>query len=445
MRLCQYPCVHHSHPWKELYATRMAKLHDKNRPAAERQFKKKHEFVCMHCECTKGFESESMLLNHIELRHGPNRQKPPVPTARPAKVDPTTGLILQRVGNTYPCPVQGCGKTFNKAIELKYHFDGVHKQSRAFPCDWPNCHKSFVSPAQLNLHRCKHTGAPRPHMCKHPGCNKTFNTPSQVVKHAQMHLDKSERTWLPCTVPGCTQTYATQSAIKKHIATAHDPAQLRFRCANRELLAAVMPIGGAAREQVAACPAAFFTKATWVEHLKAKHGLEPTHPQLMEVVRIMRGLPQLPQVAPVNVNLMPPQFLAAMQMQQAAAAGAAAAAGQGGSTQNRAANAVALAMQAAAAAGGPPGAPPLFAGSLPSLPSLPSLLPFPVNAAGGASASLPLTAPVVGTPPAAATAPAPAAAAAASSPSASATGGIAAPVLPAIPAAGSQPPAAASS
>jgi hypothetical protein len=89
MRLCQYPCVHHSHPWKELYSTRMAKLADKNRPPAERQFKKKHNFVCTHCECTKGFETQPMLTNHIELRHGPNRQRPPIPQARPAKVSST--------------------------------------------------------------------------------------------------------------------------------------------------------------------------------------------------------------------------------------------------------------------------------------------------------------------------------------------------------------------
>jgi hypothetical protein len=220
---------------------------------------------------------------------------------------------------------------------------------------------------------------------------RTFNTPSQVVKHAQMHLDKHDRTWLPCTVPGCTQTYATQSAIKKHIATAHDPSQLRFRCGDLKLLQAVMPLPSPQRDQVLQCPAAFFTKATWVEHLKAKHDLEPTHPQLLEVVRIMRGLPQLPSIP----HIVPPQFLAAMHMQQQAAAAV-----QGGSTQNRAANAVALAMQAAAAAGGPQGSPSgsLFltapGGAMPPMP----LLPFPVGvappvlpaaaaAAGGAPAS----------------------------------------------------------
>jgi len=249
-----------------------------------------------------------LLLNHIELRHGPNRQRPPVPTARPAKVDMLTGLVLQRVGTQYPCPVPGCPRAFNKAIELKYHFDGVHKQQRAFPCDWAGCFKvrqpahgkqlasltqmprlethlvwpllllcavqSFVSPAQLNLHKCKHTGAPRPHMCKFEGCNKTFNTPSQVAKHAQMHLEKSERTWLPCPLPGCTQTYATQSAIKKHIATAHDPSQLRFRCSDPTLMG-VFLMPGPAKDTACQCTSAFFTKATWVEHLRAKHNIDP--------------------------------------------------------------------------------------------------------------------------------------------------------------------------
>lgn len=262
-------------------------------------------------------------------------------------------------------------------------------------------------------------------MCTHPGCGKTFNTPSQVAKHAQSHLDKSQRTWLPCTVPGCTQQYATQSAIKKHIATAHDHSQLRFRCSDQQLLGVFLPPGPQRDAIASQCPAAFFTKATWVEHLRNKHRIEPTHPQLMEVVRIMRGLPALPGLGLGNLMAMQMQMQAAAQnapalnmhmsmpmlMQQAAGMGGHGA--QSGSTpQQLAANAVAQAMQqAAAAAGGgnaqfsmPPGL--LGMPSLPPLPQLPQLSsPFPSM---GMSASQP-----IGSGPAASAAVAVAAAAAA--------------------------------
>ena len=97
-------------------------------PQPQRQYKAKHYFVCSCCQCIKGFQTLDDYNRHLELRHGPNRMRPPIPQKRPAKVDQATGIVLQRIGSVYPCPVIGCVKQFNKAIELKYHFDGVHKR-----------------------------------------------------------------------------------------------------------------------------------------------------------------------------------------------------------------------------------------------------------------------------------------------------------------------------
>lgn len=203
----------------------------------------------------------------------------------------------------------------------------------------------------------------------------------------QSHLQKNERTWLPCTVPGCTQTYATASAIKKHIATAHDPSQLKFRCSDVNLLGIFLPAGPQRDGIIASCHSAFFTKATWVDHLRHKHRIDPTHAQLMEVVRVIKGLPALPGMTLAQMQLNNQIMAMAAQQQQmqavqqqttsvgGAAAGAAPAGGAGQSAQQAAANAVAQAMAAAAAGGAPS-----FA-----MPQLPPFINMPQFGAGGAA------------------------------------------------------------
>lgn len=283
-----HPCGHRNHPWRELVLTRMEKLRDRFKPAGERKYKKKYRYVCTCCKCVKGFELLSEYDRHLEVRHGPNRTLPPVPKARKS-LNPTTGVEVKKTptGKDFHCPILACGKSFRKSIELKYHFDGVHKQERAFPCHFPGCFKSFVSPAQLSLHECKHTGAARPHQCPRTDCNKSFNTPSQLQNHIQTHLPSTARTMIKCPFPQCAREYHSNSAVLKHYATEHDESQLHYRCSDYNLLSIF--VGSPHLDHISStCTAAFYFKATWKEHLHTKHHITATHQQLQQVVKYMK-------------------------------------------------------------------------------------------------------------------------------------------------------------
>lgn len=66
--------------------------------------------------------------------------------------------IVSPSGNSFMCPVEGCGKMFARKFNLKTHMN-THDPARARPflCPDPNCNKTFVRFHDLDRHQTVHS------------------------------------------------------------------------------------------------------------------------------------------------------------------------------------------------------------------------------------------------------------------------------------------------
>ena len=119
---------------------------------------------------------------------------------------------------THSCPVEGCGKAFNRPARLQEHLRS-HNNERLFECTRDGCDKKFLRASHLNHHvKSTHTGI-RDYVCDRPGCGKGFVTGTRLRRHLAAHDGQDK---YRCTgYPPCDELFRKHSTLQKHILSVH--------------------------------------------------------------------------------------------------------------------------------------------------------------------------------------------------------------------------------
>ncbi len=121
------------------------------------------------------------------------------------------------------CEVEGCGKAFTKASNLRAHVRGVHQGVRPFQCTVEGCGKTFTRSDVLKKHiRSVHEGA-RPFKCTVERCGKTFTERDHLKTHVRFVHDGARP--FKCTVKGCGRAFQLGGGLKKHVRGVHEGAR----------------------------------------------------------------------------------------------------------------------------------------------------------------------------------------------------------------------------
>ncbi|KAI8608938.1 hypothetical protein BC830DRAFT_1071444 [Chytriomyces sp. MP71] len=123
----------------------------------------------------------------------------------------------------FPCPLQGCPKSFSQRAGLNSHLV-THTGNRQYICEV--CSKSYTTNNRLTVHKRTHSGE-RPYKCSEPGCNYAATQKCTLKNHLQTHLDiarKREIKFLnmrtvPCLT--CGKLYKTVESLAHHAKTEH--------------------------------------------------------------------------------------------------------------------------------------------------------------------------------------------------------------------------------
>lgn len=87
----------------------------------------------------------------------------------------------------YPCNVEGCERTFDRACELNRH-QKTHLNSSERPHKCSTCNEGFLYPKDLQRHRRKHKEQPSAQVtffCRYPGCGNLegFSRRDNLLRH----------------------------------------------------------------------------------------------------------------------------------------------------------------------------------------------------------------------------------------------------------------------
>lgn len=88
---------------------------------------------------------------------------------------------------SFICPIEDCSKAFNKEEDLDEHLEN-HKfgDDKDFTC--PKCDRILATKQSLKEHIFTHTGK-KPFKCTEIGCGKTFRQSSQLCNHRKVHKE----------------------------------------------------------------------------------------------------------------------------------------------------------------------------------------------------------------------------------------------------------------
>ncbi|KAF1948253.1 hypothetical protein CC80DRAFT_328033 [Byssothecium circinans] len=83
----------------------------------------------------------------------------------------------------FPCPFEGCGKTFDRACDVKRH-QKTHLSRTERPHKCAICDEGFLYPKDLARHQNKHTAAQGTLFCHVPGCgSEGFSRKDNLLRH----------------------------------------------------------------------------------------------------------------------------------------------------------------------------------------------------------------------------------------------------------------------
>lgn len=109
---------------------------------------------------------------------------------------------------TFECPVDGCGKVFDRKGTLNRHM-ASHSEERNFKCDV--CDKAFKLKGELVRHYKSHTS--KQFECTHPGCGKKFSFECNLERHIMtVHMGVKN---FEC--PECKKDFAQPTDLERHL------------------------------------------------------------------------------------------------------------------------------------------------------------------------------------------------------------------------------------
>jgi len=113
-----------------------------------------------------------------------------------------------KVPATYECPVESCGKIFDRKGTLNRHM-ASHSEKRNFKCDV--CDKAFKLKGELVRHYQAHTS--KQFQCAHPGCDKKFSFECNLERHVlTVHMGVKN---FEC--PHCKKEFAQPTDLERHL------------------------------------------------------------------------------------------------------------------------------------------------------------------------------------------------------------------------------------
>ncbi|XP_072306617.1 zinc finger protein GLI2-like [Eucyclogobius newberryi] len=167
---------------------------DQSRPRSEPVY----ETNCLWDDCSKEFNTQEQLVQHINGEHIHGERK------------------------EFVCRWSQCSrekKPFKAQYMLVVHVRR-HTGEKPHKCTFEGCLKSYSRLENLKTHLRSHTGE-KPYVCEHQDCTKAFSNASDRAKH-QNRTHSTEKPYV-CKVPGCTKRYTDPSSLRKHVKTVHGP------------------------------------------------------------------------------------------------------------------------------------------------------------------------------------------------------------------------------
>ncbi|KAI8831355.1 hypothetical protein BJ741DRAFT_617411 [Chytriomyces cf. hyalinus JEL632] len=169
------------------------------------------------CGQLEAFSSGDALLEHIRVTHLTRRESDASgePAAAAAAAQAAAGgeqdafrqeelsefsslnstspgvSYLRDPVKKFPCPFQGCYKSFAQASGLRCHYR-THSGERPFVCTWEGCDKSYTTNNRLKIHFRTHTNE-APYACEYPGCTYRSKQKCSLKPHMQKHYRQSLR------------------------------------------------------------------------------------------------------------------------------------------------------------------------------------------------------------------------------------------------------------
>ncbi|XP_065088195.1 zinc finger protein ZFP2-like [Ochlerotatus camptorhynchus] len=158
-------------------------------------------FSCCFLKCTNTYETEKLLLAHVDEQHTPRR-----------KIN-----ISERSNEDYVCTI--CQRSFGSQQLLLLHRNRALKKKHI--CSF--CAESFLIPSTLREHELLvHSGTIPQHPCDI--CDKTFRTKNLMKAHRSTH--DQERDF---SCDQCGAQFRFRFQLKKHVRGVH-PTCFPYEC-----------------------------------------------------------------------------------------------------------------------------------------------------------------------------------------------------------------------